>query len=67
VTIDLKSFQTIIAYASIVMGVLTTQLQGIHLPTAASVILGVFGILLHPQTSVTSNEGAAKPPAAPGG
>jgi hypothetical protein len=62
-TVDEKSLQTIIAYAAVVMGVLTTQLQGIHLPTWGSVILGVFGILLHPQTSITSNEGAPKPPA----
>lgn len=64
-TVDLKSLQTIIAYASIVMGVLTTTLSGIHLPPVASAILGVFGVLLHPSTSITTNE-TPKPPAAPG-
>ena len=63
-TIDLKSLQSIIAYASIVMGVLTQALGGVHLPVAASAILGAFGILLHPQTSITANE--AKTPAPPG-
>ena len=53
-TVDGKTIQSVIAYASIIFGVLTTQLQGIHLPTAASVILGVFGVLLHPDTSITS-------------
>lgn len=45
--------QRVIAYASIVFGVLTTQLSGIKLPTAASAILGIFGVLLHPDTSIT--------------
>lgn len=54
-TVDLKSMQTIIAYASIVMGVLTQALAGIHLPAVASAILGVFGVLLHPDTSVTTS------------
>lgn len=54
IPINQKLIQSIISYASIVMGVLTTQLQAIHLPTAASAILGIFGILLHPQTSITS-------------
>jgi hypothetical protein len=45
--------QRLTAYASIVMGVLTQALAGIHLPVAASAILGVFGILLHPDTSIT--------------
>lgn len=53
-TVDGKTIQAIIAYASLVFGVLTQALQGIHLPVAASVILGVFGILLHPNTSITS-------------
>lgn len=53
-TINLKSLQSIIAYASIVMGVLTQALSGIHLPPVASAILGVFGVLLHPQTSITA-------------
>jgi hypothetical protein len=52
--VDLKSMQQIIAYASIVMGVLTQALAGIHLPVVASAILGVFGILLHPDTSVNT-------------
>ena len=56
-----KFIQTVISYLSIVFGVLTTQLQGIHLPTAASVILGVFGVLLHPDTSITV---PAQPPSA---
>ena len=45
--------QRVISYASIVMGVLTTQLSGVKLPTWGSIILGVFGILLHPDTSIT--------------
>lgn len=62
-TVDGKTIQAIIAYAAIVMGVLTTELQGVKLPTWGSVILGVFGILLHPQTSITANE--TKHPAPP--
>jgi hypothetical protein len=49
-----RNLQSFIAYASIVFGILTTQLQAIHLPALASAILGVFGVLLHPQTSITS-------------
>ena len=52
--------QHVMAYAAIVFGVLTTQLQGIHLPTWGSAILGVFGILLHPWTSVTSTNAPAQ-------
>lgn len=55
-TINLKSLQNVIAYTSIVMGVLTQALAGVHLPPVASGILGVFGILLHTQTSVHSTE-----------
>jgi hypothetical protein len=65
--IKIPSVQSIIAYLSIVMGVLTTQLSAIHLPTAASVILGVFGVLLHPQTSIvvpSPSETPKDPPAA---
>lgn len=54
--------QKVIAYASIVFGVLTQTLSGIHLPPTASIILGVFGILLHPQTSVTSPPTPPTPP-----
>lgn len=46
--------QKAVAYAAIVFGVLTQALQGIHLPPVASGILGVFGILLHPGTSVNA-------------
>ena len=53
VTIDNKTIQAIIAYAAVVFGVLTTQPNGIHLSPTASAILGVFGILLHPDTSIT--------------
>ena len=60
-TIDLKSLQSVIAYASIVMGILTTQLAAVHLPPLASAILGIFGILLHPQTSITAPAGTAAP------
>lgn len=49
-----KLVQSVIAYASIVFGVLTQALSGIHLPAVASAILGVFGMLLHPDTSVNS-------------
>ena len=52
-TFDSKTIQAIIAYAAIVMGVLTTQLQGVKLPVWGSIILGVFGVLLHPDTSLT--------------
>lgn len=52
-TFDSKTIQAIIAYASLIMGVLTTTLQGVHLPVWGSAILGIFGILLHPDTSVT--------------
>jgi hypothetical protein len=61
-TVDSKTIQYVISYASIVMGVLTTQLQGIHLPTWGSVILGIFGVLLHPDTSVTAVPAAKSPP-----
>lgn len=60
-TFDSKTIQAIISYASIIMGVLTTQLQGVHLPVWGSAILGIFGILLHPDTSVTASAGTAKP------
>lgn len=65
-TIDGKTVQQVIAYASIVMGVLTQALSGIHLDPIASAILGVFGVLLHPQTSVnaTSPASAASPKSA---
>jgi len=59
VTIDLKGLQTLIAYASVIMGVLTTTLSGIHLPPVASAILGVFGVLLHPDTSIVTHPSAA--------
>lgn len=51
-----KLVQQIISYASIVMAVLTQALSGIHLSPTASAILGVFGVLLHPQTSITSTD-----------
>ena len=54
ITVNGKTVQAIVAYAAIVFGILTTQLQGIHLPALASAILGVFGVLLHPQTSITA-------------
>ena len=57
--------QHVLAYAAVVLGVLTTQLQGIHLPTWGSAILGIFGILLHPWTSVTSTSAPAQNPAPP--
>lgn len=51
-----KLVQQVIAYASIVMAVLTQALNGIHMSPVASAILGIFGVLLHPQTSITSTE-----------
>ena len=57
--------QHVLAYAAVVMGVLTTQLQGVHLPAWGSAILGIFGILLHPWTSVTSTSAPAQAPAPP--
>ena len=55
-------FQHIMAYAAIVVGVLTTQLQGIQLPSWGSAILGAFGILLHPWTSVVSTSAPSQQP-----
>ena len=52
-TIDSKTIQGLIAYLAIVFGVLTTQPNTIHLSPLASAILGVFGVLLHPDTSIT--------------
>ena len=57
--------QHVMAYAAIVVSVLTTQLSGIKLPVWGSVVLGVFGILLHPWTSVTSTSAPAQNPAPP--
>jgi hypothetical protein len=56
-----KVFQRLVAYVSLVMGVLTTVLADIKLPGAGSGALAIFGILLHPDTSVTSSP---KPPSA---
>jgi hypothetical protein len=53
-TISKATLQELMSYAAIVFGVLTQALAGIHLPAVASGILGVFGILLHPATSITS-------------
>ncbi len=52
-TIDAKTIQAFVAYLAVVFGVLTTQPNSIHLSPLASGILGVFGILLHPDTSIT--------------
>jgi hypothetical protein len=49
-----KTLQTLMAYGAIVMSVLTQALAGVHLPAIASGVLGVFGILLHPNTSITA-------------
>jgi uncharacterized membrane protein len=49
-----KLIQTVIAYGAIVMAVLTQALAGVHLDPVASAVLGVFGILLHPGTSITT-------------
>ena len=66
IPVNSKLVQTIVSYAAIIMGVLTTQLNGIKLPTAASIILGIFGVLLHPQTSITvPNEPISTPTATP--
>jgi hypothetical protein len=46
-------FQHILSDAAVIFGVLTQALSGIHLPPTASLILGAFGVLLHPQTSIT--------------
>ena len=64
-TVSPKTIQAIIAYAAVVFGVLTSTLSGIHLPVVASAILGVFGVLLHPDTSITATPAPAK--AAPSG
>lgn len=57
--------QHVMAYAAVIMGVLTTQLQGVHLPTWGSAILGIFGILLHPWTSITATTAPAQQSAPP--
>lgn len=54
--------QRVVSYASIVMGVLTTQLSGIKLPVWGSIILGIFGVLLHPDTSITAPGPPTPPP-----
>jgi hypothetical protein len=53
--------QHVMADAAVVFGVLTQALSGIHLTPTASAILGVFGILLHPWTSVTSTPTSPTP------
>jgi hypothetical protein len=59
-----RLFQRIVAYAGIVMGVLTTVVASVHLPTAGSSALALFGILLHPDTSITASS-STPPPTAP--
>jgi hypothetical protein len=54
-----KLVKQVISYASIIMAVLTQALSGIHLSPTASAILGVFGVLLHPDTSIVSTSGSA--------
>lgn len=53
-TINPKVIQATIAYLAVVAGILTSTLNGVTLPPTASAILGIFGILLHPQTSITT-------------
>lgn len=64
-TISARQIQQVIAYASIVMGILTQAVAGIHLSPIASAILGTFGVLLHPDTSVNVAPPAPSPPAPP--
>jgi hypothetical protein len=54
--------QRFVAYASIAMALITSVVSTIHLPTVSSGALALFGILLHPDTSVTGT--SAKPPSA---
>jgi hypothetical protein len=63
-----STVQHILADAAVLAGVLTTQLQAIHLPPLASGILGVFGILLHPWTSIVAPPptGSTSGPSTPG-
>ena len=60
VKLPAQFFQHVVADAAVVMGVLTSQLSGIHLPAVASGILGLFGVLLHPQTSITATPAPPK-------
>lgn len=54
--------RTLVAYAAIVMGILTTgPVHSITLPVVASALLGGFGVLLHPHTSVVANPEAGAP------
>lgn len=57
-TISKAVMQELMAYAAIVMSVLTQTVPSITTPAVASAILGVFGILLHPQTSVSATVSA---------
>ena len=62
ISLSPKAVQSVIAYVAIVMGILTTgPVSGITLPHLASALLGGFGILLHPHTSVTSPPASATP------
>lgn len=49
------------ADAAVVFGVLTQALSGIHLDPTASAILGVFGVLLHPWTSIVATPSTPTP------
>jgi hypothetical protein len=58
-------FQHILADASVLFAILTQVLSGIHLDPTASAIMGVFGVLLHPQTSITATTTPPSPPSPP--
>lgn len=53
--------QRITAYAMFAMALITSVVSAVKLPMASSTALALFGILLHPDTSVTA---PPKPPSA---
>jgi hypothetical protein len=54
--------RTLMAYAAIVMGILTSgPVNQITLPVVASAMLGAFGVLLHPHTSVVAHSDPEQP------
>lgn len=54
--------RTLMAYAALVMGILTAgPVHSITLPVIGSALLGAFGVLLHPHTSVVAHPEAGEP------
>lgn len=57
--VNTKLLQELMAYAAIVFAVLTQAFPSIGLPPVASGVLGAFGIVLHPLTSVNATVSAS--------